>query len=51
MPMTVLGGAGSLDDIGQLISKYGIIGAAAGNMLFNLNFSTLKHIIQYNKEG
>ena len=30
VPLTVLGGAGSLQDIGQLIKKYGIIGAAAG---------------------
>jgi len=32
VPMTVLGGAGSLDDIGILINKYGIIGAAAGSL-------------------
>lgn len=32
IPMTVLGGAGSLDNIGELISKYGIIGAAAGSL-------------------
>lgn len=32
IPMTVLGGAGSLRDIGQLISKYGAIGAAAGSL-------------------
>ena len=31
-PMTVLGGAGSLDDIKLLISKYKIIGAAAGSL-------------------
>ncbi len=31
-PITVLGGAGSLDDIKQLISKYKIIGAAAGSL-------------------
>jgi len=30
--MTVLGGAGSLKDIGQLIGKYGIVGAAAGSL-------------------
>jgi cyclase len=30
--MTVLGGAGSLDDIKKLISKYKIIGAAAGSL-------------------
>ena len=32
IPMTVLGGAGSLKDIGQLIGKFGIIGAAAGSL-------------------
>jgi imidazole glycerol-phosphate synthase subunit HisF len=32
VPMTVLGGAGSLEDIGILISKFGIIGAAAGSL-------------------
>lgn len=32
LPMTVLGGAGSLDDIGELIKKHGIIGAAAGSL-------------------
>ena len=32
VPLTVLGGAGSLQDIGQLISKYGAIGAAAGSL-------------------
>jgi len=32
LPLTVLGGAGSLDDIGNLINKYGIIGAAAGSL-------------------
>lgn len=32
VPITVLGGAGSLDNIGQLISKYGIIGAGAGSL-------------------
>jgi cyclase len=32
VPITALGGAGSLKDIGQLISKYGIIGAAAGSL-------------------
>jgi cyclase len=32
VPMTMLGGAGSLKDIGGLISKYGIIGAAAGSL-------------------
>jgi cyclase len=32
VPLTVLGGAGSFADIGQLFSKYGIIGAAAGSL-------------------
>jgi len=32
LPITVLGGAGSLDDISELIRKFGIIGAAAGSL-------------------
>jgi cyclase len=32
IPLTVLGGAGSLNDIGCLINKYGAIGAAAGSL-------------------
>jgi len=32
IPMSVLGGAGSMEDIGRLISRYGIIGAAAGSL-------------------
>ena len=32
LPMTVLGGAGSLADIGQLIGACGVIGAAAGSL-------------------
>jgi imidazole glycerol-phosphate synthase subunit HisF len=32
IPLTVLGGAGSLYDIGQLINMYGVIGAAAGSL-------------------
>lgn len=31
-PMTVMGGAGSLRDIGALIAKFGVIGAAAGSL-------------------
>jgi cyclase len=31
-PLTVLGGAGSLDDIRSLVCRYGIIGAAAGSL-------------------
>ncbi|MEO5872347.1 MAG: AglZ/HisF2 family acetamidino modification protein, partial [Gemmatimonadaceae bacterium] len=32
LPMTVLGGAGSLADIGKLIAACGVIGAAAGSL-------------------
>lgn len=32
LPMTVLGGAGSLNDIKEMIEKYNIIGAAAGSI-------------------
>lgn len=32
LPLTILGGAGSLNDISRLISKFGIIGAAAGSL-------------------
>jgi cyclase len=32
VPMTVLGGCGSLQHLGQLINKFGIIGAAAGSL-------------------
>ena len=32
VPMTVLGGAGSLRDIEQLIREFGVIGAAAGSL-------------------
>ncbi|WP_160714440.1 AglZ/HisF2 family acetamidino modification protein [Chitinophaga solisilvae] len=32
LPLTVLGGAGSLKDIGDLINKFGIIGASAGSL-------------------
>lgn len=32
VPLSVLGGAGSLQDISELINKYGIIGAAAGSL-------------------
>lgn len=31
LPLTALGGAGSMDDFGKLIEKFGIIGAAAGS--------------------
>lgn len=32
IPMTVLGGAGSLDDIKQVVNRYGVIGVAAGSL-------------------
>jgi len=32
MPLTILGGAGSLDDVKNLISKFKVIGAAAGSL-------------------
>jgi len=32
LPLTVLGGAGSLQDIESLISRFGIVGAAAGSL-------------------
>jgi cyclase len=32
VPLTVLGGAGSLSDLSDLIARYGIIGAAAGSL-------------------
>jgi cyclase len=32
LPMTVLGGAGSLDDLRRVIAKFGIVGAAAGSL-------------------
>jgi len=32
VPVTVLGGAGSLDDISNLVDRFGIIGAAAGSL-------------------
>jgi len=32
IPLTVMGGAGSLEDIGKVIKQHGIIGAAAGSL-------------------
>lgn len=32
VPMTVLGGAGSLEHVGQLVSGLGVVGAAAGSL-------------------
>ena len=31
-PMTVLGGAASLDELGKVINEFGIIGASAGSL-------------------
>jgi cyclase len=32
VPITFLGGAGSLEDIGRLVSEVGVVGAAAGSL-------------------
>lgn len=32
LPLTVLGGAGTLKDIAQLLSRFGLVGAAAGSL-------------------
>ena len=32
IPMTVMGGAGTMDDIGSVIQQHGIIGVAAGSL-------------------
>ena len=32
VPMSVLGGAGKLDDIKELIDNFGVIGASAGSL-------------------
>lgn len=32
VPLTLIGGAGSMDDIGALIARFGIIGAGAGSL-------------------
>lgn len=32
LPLTILGGAGSLEDVGRLVNKFKIIGAAAGSL-------------------
>lgn len=34
VPLTVLGGAGSVKDISKLIRRFGVIGAAAGSLFF-----------------
>lgn len=46
LPVTALGGAGSLDDVEKLVRKFGIIGAAAGSMfVFKGKFRAV--LIQY----
>ena len=46
LPMTVLGGAGSLDDMRALVDRYGAIGAAAGSLfVFKGKFRAV--LIQY----
>jgi cyclase len=32
VPVTFLGGAGSLDHLGELVSRLGVVGAAAGSL-------------------
>ena len=32
VPVTILGGAGSLDHLGELISNFGVVGVAAGSL-------------------
>ena len=32
VPVTIMGGAGSLEHVGQLVSKLGVVGAAAGSL-------------------
>ncbi|QXI30223.1 AglZ/HisF2 family acetamidino modification protein [Pseudomonas vanderleydeniana] len=32
VPLTVLGGAGTIDDVGSLIRRFGVVGAAAGSL-------------------
>jgi cyclase len=32
VPLTILGGAGSLSDIAELVHRFGVIGAAAGSL-------------------
>jgi len=46
VPMTILGGAGSLDDLKLLIRRYGVIGAAAGS-IFVLKGRYRAALIQY----
>lgn len=50
LPMTTLGGAGSLKDMRQLVDRYGAIGAAAGSMfVFKGKYRAV--LIQYPEPG
>tara|TARA_Y100001935_G_C17152560_1_gene431176 strand:+ start:29 stop:799 length:771 start_codon:yes stop_codon:yes gene_type:complete len=50
IPLTVLGGAGSLDDITEIINKFGIIGCAAGSLfVFKGKYSAV--LINYPNES
>lgn len=58
LPLTVLGGAGNMNHIGEVIAKHGIIGVAAGsNFIFKgkyravlINYPTVKEKINLIKE-
>jgi cyclase len=50
LPMTVLGGAGSLHDMRELVDRYGVIGAAAGS-LFVFKGKYRAVLIQYPQPG
>jgi len=50
IPMTVLGGAGSLEDIGQLVRTCGVVGAAAGS-LFVFKGTYRAVLINYPKQA
>ena len=42
IPLTVLGGAGTLDDIKKVIQKHGVIGVAAGSLfVFKGNYKAV----------
>ena len=50
IPMTMLGGAGKVDDIKNLINRHSFIGAAAGSLfVFQGRFKAV--LIQYIKES
>jgi imidazole glycerol-phosphate synthase subunit HisF len=49
-PMTILGGAGSIEDIGELINRFGIVGASAGS-LFVFKGKYRAVLINYPSQG